>query len=117
MKFICLEKLMKIAIRGIDGSSFLIINLINVITPNGDGKNDKFKVEHIEYFPGTNLRVYDRWGKLIFEQADYDKYQKSNGGWDPGDQASGTYFYELLIPQVNKKESGYIEILKDGPKN
>lgn len=92
-------------------------NIPNVITPNGDGKNDKFKVEHIEYFPGTSLRVYDRWGKLVFDQSDYDSYQSTNGGWDPSDLASGTYFYELLIPQVKKKETGYLEILKDGPKN
>src|SRR5690606_13265509 len=57
-------------------------NIPNVITPNGDGKNDKFHVEYIHLFPGTKLRVYDRWGKIVFEQADYDQYQASTDGWD-----------------------------------
>ena len=89
-------------------------NIPNVVTPNADGKNDKFHVEYIELFPGTKLRVYDRWGKMIFEQADYDKYQASNGGWDPSDVNSGTYFFELLIPYAETMESGYIQILKEG---
>lgn len=89
-------------------------NIPNVITPNGDGKNDKFHVEYIELFPGTKLRVYDRWGKMVFEQSDYDQYQASTGGWDPTDQNAGTYFFELLMPYADIIESGYIQILKDG---
>ncbi len=89
-------------------------NIPNVVTPNGDNKNDRFHVEFIEYFPNTKLTVYDRWGKTVFEQANYDKYQASTGGWDPNDVNSGTYFYELLIPHVDRIESGYVQVLKDG---
>lgn len=89
-------------------------NIPNVVTPNGDGKNDKFHVEYIELFPGTKLRIYDRWGKMVFDQAEYDQYQASTGGWDPVDENSGTYFFELLIPYAEIIESGYIQVLKDG---
>ncbi|NEN24122.1 gliding motility-associated C-terminal domain-containing protein [Cryomorpha ignava] len=89
-------------------------NIPNVVTPNADGKNDKFEIEYIHLFPGTKLRVYDRWGKTVFEQADYDKYQASTGGWDPTDVNSGTYFFELLIPYAETIETGYIQVLKDG---
>jgi len=87
-------------------------NIPNVVTPNGDGKNDKFHVEFMEYFPGTQLRIFDRWGLKVFDQTNYDQYQAVNGGWDPTDMETGTYFYELLIPNVDKIESGYIQVLK-----
>ena len=89
-------------------------NIPNVVTPNGDGFNDTFYVEHVENFPGAHLRVYDRWGLKVFDQPNYDQYQKSGArtGWDPVDMNSGTYFYELLLPSVEKIESGYIQILK-----
>lgn len=87
-------------------------NIPNVITSNSDGKNDRFYVNHMEKFPGTHLRVFDRWGRKVFDQPDYDQYQKTNRGWDPEDLEAGTYFYELLIPNVERVESGYIQILK-----
>lgn len=93
-------------------------NIPNVVSPDGDGKNDKFHVQFGGYFPGAHLRVYDRWGKLIFDQPDYDQYQGAEpnmNGWDPSEVKPGTYFYELLLPTVNKKETGYIEVIgKDG---
>ncbi len=87
-------------------------NIPNVVSPNGDGKNDKFHIQYIESFPSTRLRVYNRWGNVVFEQNDYDLYQKDNGGWVPDkDIAPGVYFYELSIPYVNKIETGNLTIL------
>lgn len=43
----------------------------DVITPNGDGMNDQFTVTCINDFP-SNLEIYDRWGKLVFNQDSYD---------------------------------------------
>lgn len=43
----------------------------DVITPNGDGMNDQFAVSCISDFP-SSLEIYDRWGKLVFNQDVYD---------------------------------------------
>lgn len=89
-----------------------VYNIPNVISPNGDGKNDKFHIQFIESFPSTRLRVYNRWGNAVFEQDDYDLYQKQNGGWTPDeDVAPGVYFYELSIPYVDRIETGNLTIL------
>lgn len=87
----------------------------NVLTPNGDGRNDTWDIEGIEFFPGTHVRVFNRWGQPVFDQTDYDSYQRSrNGrGWDPGDLSEGVYFYEVLIPAVNKTEAGNLSILRE----
>jgi gliding motility-associated-like protein len=52
------------------------IYLPNAFTPNGDGRNDSFKVigpgiRKLNYF-----RIYNRWGQLIFES------NSLKTGWD-----------------------------------
>lgn len=59
----------------------------NVFTPNGDSKNDTFEIEGIEGFRGSMLQVFDRWGKLVYEEKDY------RNNWDAKDNADGVYFY------------------------
>ena len=94
-----------------------VYNIPNVISPNGDGKNDKFQIQFIESFPSTRLRIYNRWGNVIFEQDDYDRYQEETGGWAPDkDLAPGVYFYELSIPYANKIETGNLTILESDGK-
>lgn len=35
-------------------------------TPNGDGRNDKWRIEKLEAFPDAVVDIYDRWGNLVF---------------------------------------------------
>ncbi len=35
-------------------------------TPNGDGKNDTWRIPELEPFPEAVVEVFDRWGNLIF---------------------------------------------------
>lgn len=48
----------------------------NVFTPNNDGKNDIFNVYDYCQFKRFNLKIFNRWGQLIFETNDPNK------GWD-----------------------------------
>jgi hypothetical protein len=48
----------------------------NVITPNGDGRNEYFAVQGIDVFPGSLLQVWDRWGAEVFESDDYNVVQR-----------------------------------------
>jgi len=66
----------------------------NAFTPNGDGVNDLFRVlgntGRLESF---RLRVFNRWGQLLFETSDRTK------GWDGrqqgGEALLGVYVYML----------------------
>lgn len=74
--------------------------LPNVITPNGDGRNDTFIV------PVSNslLQVYNRWGKQVFQASDYqNNWGKSS--------TNGTYFYEIVTPQGNRCK-GWVQVLE-----
>ena len=64
----------------------------NVFTPNGDGKNDEFRVAY-RSLREFHCWVYNRWGKLVYEWTDPAK------GWDGTingrPAAEGAYFYVI----------------------
>lgn len=71
--------------------------LPNVITPNGDGKNDVFQPLDCPRFVQTmNCVIYDRWGTKVYETQDLNINWKgvNTGG---GDVAAGQYFYEVQV--------------------
>lgn len=80
----------------------------NVITPNGDGKNDKFIIVGIERFPGSSLLIYNRWGNQVFQSKNY------RNEWDGNGLNEGTYYYllELKTPEGTKVYKGWIELLR-----
>ncbi|NIJ53263.1 DUF7948 domain-containing protein [Dyadobacter arcticus] len=73
--------------------------LTNVITPNGDGKNDFFVVP----VSPSSLEMFNRWGKSIFKTTDY----KNDWGKEI---SNGTYFYVVDTPQGNHCK-GWVEVL------
>ncbi|WP_201984123.1 T9SS type B sorting domain-containing protein [Hymenobacter rubidus] len=60
----------------------------NVFTPNGDGLNDEFRPVRAPV-PGGRLRVFSRWGRLVFQATDPALR------WDGTGAAGGDYFYLL----------------------
>lgn len=44
----------------------------DIITPNGDGRNDEWILEGIEVFPGVTVEIFDRRGKRVFYSKGYD---------------------------------------------
>ncbi len=65
------------------------IEVPNVITPNADGMNDKFVIKNIDKLESAHLRIYNRWGKLVFET---DHYQND---WDGSNSPDGVYYWHL----------------------
>ncbi|MQP53658.1 gliding motility-associated C-terminal domain-containing protein, partial [Flavobacterium sp. LMO9] len=72
------------------------INVAEAITPNGDGINDTWMIYNIENHPNNYIRVFNRWGDLVFEarnyQNDWDGHFKSKSESLP-DGAS--YYYQI----------------------
>lgn len=44
-----------------------IVYVPNTFTPNGDGKNDVFMIRGLGLGKVNYFRIFDRWGKLVFE--------------------------------------------------
>ncbi len=77
-------------------------------SPNGDDKNEFFKIKDLETcFPTFRLRVYNRWGNLVYDYSNENRLGKEVKWWN-GDSDGrwsvlgknhkvpvGTYFYIL----------------------
>jgi gliding motility-associated-like protein len=82
-------------------------------SPNGDGINDTWIITRIEQFPDAEIKVFNRYGQIVFRSTGYDVpwEGKSFGMSLP----LGTYYYEIKIsdgteePQVY---SGSVVIVK-----
>ena len=74
-----------------------------VITPNGDGKNDVFKINPLLFSNNVELFVYNRWGVQVYEDKDY-KHDFSGVGL-----VDDSYFYEVRLNGVLKFK-GYLLI-------
>lgn len=79
----------------------------NVFTPNGDQKNDTYKINKqykVYCDPGFKFTIFNRWGKIVFESSDPDFE------WTAEGLGSGTYFYTL--ESKARSQSGTIDIIK-----
>lgn len=69
------------------------IDIPNIFTPNGDGYNDTFVIEGLQYLENAEIIVYNRWGRKVFQSDNY------KGDWNGGDLADGIYYYVLNLPE------------------
>lgn len=69
-----------------------LLRVPNVFTPNGDGKNDEFRVLY-RSLKEYHIWIYNRWNKLVYESTDPSR------GWDGriGGKvaAEGAYYYVI----------------------
>jgi gliding motility-associated-like protein len=85
----------------------------NTFTPNGDGFNDLWEIPGIQDYPGSEVRIHDRWGQLVFRSNGYrEPWDGTNGGRMLPD---GTYYYHirLNVPEGRAQVyTGYISIVR-----
>jgi gliding motility-associated-like protein len=87
-----------------------------VVTPDGDGINDVWKLTNIENFKSNTVVVIDRWGNKIFQATGYDNVRtvwngtNNNGTIVP----TGTYFYTIEVREQGSVvlKKGFIEVIQ-----
>ena len=79
----------------------------NVISPNGDGHNDAWVINGLAK-SGSSVKVYNRWGNMVYGTANYANNWKGNG------LADGTYFYEVTDGRTGERLTGHLTILANG---
>jgi gliding motility-associated-like protein len=86
------------------------LSATNLISPNGDGRNDTWVIRNIEKYPGNAVRVFDRLGRLVYSATNY------NNGWDGIYQGAllpeDTYYYIIELSDKVEKKRGYISIVR-----
>ena len=84
------------------------ITVPDVFTPNGDGINDEWQISNIRFHPFQKIIIYNRFGQVIYECS--NEFIPWDGKIN-GEIIQGTYFYQIVFDQANKKY-GQVTILK-----
>jgi len=94
----------------------IIETVPNAISPNGDGKNDYFKIRNIESYANNELLIFNRWGQLVYETTNYQNNWNGQSINNPNAKPTGgTYYYILnVITPINepKQQRGFIQIIQ-----
>ncbi|OJJ18532.1 hypothetical protein BKI52_23250 [marine bacterium AO1-C] len=89
-----------------------LIKARNMITPNGDGNNDIWRIDNITLIDNYEVIVFNKAGQVVFRTADYAT------PWDGTQQGNplpqGVYYYNLVLEHkgVKEKKSGYVTLLR-----
>ncbi|MFD1601528.1 gliding motility-associated C-terminal domain-containing protein [Flavobacterium artemisiae] len=90
------------------------MNIAQAITPNGDGINDTWVISNIDKHPNSIVRVFNRWGTLVFTaknyQNDWDGTFKNSSQSLP---ESSSYYYQIdLDGDGTHDKEGWIYITR-----
>ena len=83
----------------------------NVFTPNGDNLNDTWNLESTFLYSDSEIRIYSRYGRLIFESVGYSipwDGKNKNGN----DVSEGAYFYQIDIGHNFDAIEGSVTIIR-----
>lgn len=110
----CFEAIDSINLQFDDCST--CVHVPDAFTPNGDGINDVFKPVIGCYFTTYLLKVFNRWGQLMYASEDPD------AGWDGSFQSSneevGTYIWQLQYQgsehakALDQQLTGYVVLIR-----
>jgi gliding motility-associated-like protein len=82
----------------------------NVFTPNGDGKNDTWLIEHLNTYPGCVVEVFNRYGQIIFRSVGYNT--PWNGTYNGKEAPAGTYYYIVDPKNGRQRMAGFVDIVR-----
>jgi gliding motility-associated-like protein len=86
-------------------------------SPSGDGINETWVIVDIERYPNNSVKVFNRWGNMVFETKGYNNHDNSWAGQSNGkltlgslDVPDGSYFYVIDLGDGSKPIGGYVFI-------
>ncbi|TMU56184.1 gliding motility-associated C-terminal domain-containing protein [Flagellimonas algicola] len=92
----------------------------SILTPDGDGINDVFRIENIELFANNSVEIVNRWGATVFRTDNYDNNSNAFAGiantgasLNKGNVLpAGVYFYVInyIDEGRSRNASGYLYI-------
>lgn len=88
------------------------LTIYSGFSPNGDNLNDFWRIDGIEAFPANEVRIFNRWGDLVFEQKGYRNQQAWDGSCRGNPLPDGTYFYVIQLRPGVAPLSGYVQLMR-----
>ncbi|MDR3705949.1 MAG: gliding motility-associated C-terminal domain-containing protein [Paludibacteraceae bacterium] len=108
---------------GCDSTVYLQLTVLSpavvipeVFTPNGDNKNEVFKIKNIDRYPLNHILIFNRWGNKVYEGKPYMNEWDGKNYFGPkvggNSLPVGTYFYILNLGDGSETIKGYIYLNK-----
>ncbi|PSR01421.1 MAG: hypothetical protein BRD50_08885, partial [Bacteroidetes bacterium SW_11_45_7] len=87
------------------------LDIYNIFTPNGDGKNDRWRIGKVLNYDNIEVRIFNRWGNEVYSSSNYqnDWRGQDNSGNELND---GTYYYVIRFRGADKVYKGSVTILR-----
>ena len=82
-----------------------------VITPNNDGFNDVWRIKNIDLYPNAEVRIFSRWGKMIFSSKNLSD-NPWNGTISGKPAPTDSYHYILYLNDGSEPKSGVISVIR-----
>lgn len=95
--------------RSVHNKEIIGLHIPNVITPNGDGNNDRLIITGLDNYSDNEMIILNRWGNHVFEQRPYQQQ------WTGEGLTEGTYFYLLRIRDSAgrwQEFKGYVTLIR-----
>ena len=97
------------------------IAVMQIVTPNGDGKNEFLWIHNVELALNNSLQIFNRWGMPVYKGEDYNNQNNVFDGRSRGRSTinageylpAGVYFYIFefdTVSDVQETQSGFIYI-------
>jgi len=86
------------------------LNIPNAFTPNDDGINDTWNIKALLIYPACNVRIFDRYGDLVYRSVGYPKAW--DGNFNGRRLPAGVYYYLINLNDGTPPYSGYVTILR-----
>ena len=82
---------------------------MNLITPNGDGYNDKWLIYNLEDIGPCSVDIFNRWGNIIFSSSNYNNNWQGTYNGNPLQEGTYYFIYKCADNNVHK---GTVNILR-----
>lgn len=90
------------------------LTIPNTFSPNADGVNDTWEILGIEKYPNCLVKIYNRWGQLVFQSTGYGLGKRWDGTYEGRTLGASAYYYTLDLRDDEDSEvrKGYISLVK-----
>ena len=82
-----------------------MLEIPNFFSPNGDGDNDLWYPENREFFPNIEVKIYDRYGRVVYT---LDNVKKWNGNYEGNEEPLPTGDYWYVVNANDKSKQRYV---------
>ncbi|WP_273566536.1 T9SS type B sorting domain-containing protein [Maribacter halichondriae] len=80
-----------------------MLEIPNFFSPNGDGDNELWYPENRQFFPNIEVKIYDRYGRVV---AELDQVSKWDGRYEGEELPTGDYWY--VVNANDKSKQRYV---------